>query len=141
MGKGREESTSAMLGGSKLCEPHPTPMLSLLFPRLLELLVAQRQKKEIYTKEPVLSTSEADTPASLPPNLPTPRLFHDKPTVTLALTSPSYVYKKQRFQRAPALKAIVKEPQHRDALSAPTPATRRVPRPPGPPSPLRHQDS
>ena len=43
MGEGPEKSTAAMLGGSELCEPHPTPLLSLLLSCLLELLIAQRQ--------------------------------------------------------------------------------------------------
>ena len=58
-----------MLGGSELSKPHPTPMLSLLLSCLLELLIAHRQQYEIYNEEPVLSPSEADTPASLPSHL------------------------------------------------------------------------
>ena len=66
IGKDPEESTAAMMGGSELCEPHPTPMLSLLLSCLVELIIAKRQQYE----EPVLSPSEADTPASLPSHLP-----------------------------------------------------------------------
>ena len=68
--KGPEESTAAMLRRSELCEPHPTPMLSLPLSCLFELLIAQRQYQQIYKEEPVLSPSEADTPASLPSHLP-----------------------------------------------------------------------
>ena len=70
MDKGPEENTAAMLGGSELCEPHPTPMLSLLLFYLLKHLIAQHQLNEIYKVELVLSQSEADTSASLPSHLP-----------------------------------------------------------------------
>ena len=52
-------------------------MLSLLLLScLLQLFIAPRHYSEIYKEEPVLSPSEADTPASLPSHLPAERPFH-----------------------------------------------------------------